>query len=119
MENRKLRKENINQESAKIPKPFNNFKVSLLIYVFCSLTDRQRTKYLQNIFLMFRKIFTKKDQTIILNSSREINVSLFLHLCLLQADRQTDGQNIYQIDGHMCEESRQKKNIFLNMGSRK
>ncbi len=42
-------------------------------------------------------------------------IASFIHLCLLQHDRQTNGQKNYRIDSYKSKESKQKKSgLFLN-----
>ena len=66
----------------------------------------QRTKQSYDRWSLIRGIFTNKDYTSILKSSREIYVSIFLQFCLSSL---TDSQNICRIDAHIREKCAHKK----------
>ena len=58
-------------------------------------------------------MYRKRNQSFILNISREINISIF-HNFAFYTDWQTDVQNIYGKDTHIWEECSQKKISYLS-----
>ena len=80
---KKVQKENNNHKSTKMSRNISShFNILKSMPIIAWPTD-QRKNYSYNKCLLYREFLTEKNHTSILNSSGEVDVSIFLHLYLL------------------------------------